>query len=102
MNLSKEKNSEYANLQILMSRLERWCHDLYPKFTLDATLQKIESMGSKSLVRQARKSFNQKKIFDRNTIKRIRLNELNEQLDNESDAVRRGDLQQSADVMIFC
>jgi len=83
MNLSKEKNSEYDNLQILMSRLERWCHDLYPKFPLDATLQKIESMGTKTLVR--------------NTIKRIRLNELNEQLDNESDAVRRGDLPQSAD-----
>ena len=51
MNLSKEKNSEYDNLQILMSRLERWCHDLYPKFPLDATLQKIESMGTKTLVR---------------------------------------------------
>ncbi|CAG5084004.1 Oidioi.mRNA.OKI2018_I69.PAR.g10521.t1.cds [Oikopleura dioica] len=84
MNLSKEKNSEYANLQILMSRLERWSHDLYPKFTLDATLQKIESMGTKSLVR--------------NTIKRIRLNELNEQLDNENDdSVRRGDVAQSAE-----
>jgi hypothetical protein len=103
MNLSKEKNSEYDNLQILMSRLERWCHDLYPKFPLDATLQKIESMGTKTLVRQVRAELKPKKyFFCRNTIKRIRLNELNEQLDNESDAVRRGDLPQSADVIIFC
>jgi hypothetical protein len=63
MNLSKEKNSEYDNLQILMSRLERWCHDLYPKFPLDATLQKIESMGTKTLVRQVRAELKPKKYF---------------------------------------
>jgi hypothetical protein len=68
--MSTEKDSEYKNLQTLMSRLERWTHQLYPKFQMDLCLAKIENMGKKSLVR--------------NTIKRVRSNEITDELDGRA------------------
>lgn len=67
MKPSTDKDSEYKNLKILMSRLERWTHQLYPKYQLDTSLAKIENMGTKSLVK--------------NTIRRIRTNEVTDELD---------------------
>merc|ERR1712050_704587 len=67
MELSKEKDSEYKNLTTLMARLERWTHQLYPKWQLDTTLAKIEKLGKKSMVK--------------NTINRIRTNEVTDELD---------------------
>jgi len=81
MKLSSEKDSEYKNLQVLMSRLERWTHQLYPKWQLDTSLAKIESMGNKGLVK--------------NTIRRIRTNEVLDELDGmgmpKEDVTRRGE-----------
>jgi len=86
MKLSKEKDSEYKNLQTLMSKLERWTHQLYPKYRMDTSLAKIESLGSKGLVR--------------NTLRRIRTNEITDELDGmgmPEVVTRRGDDEDSPD-----
>lgn len=85
--LSKEKDSEYKNLSIMMSKLERWTHQLYPKYRMDTSLAKIENMGSKALVK--------------NTIRRIRTNEVTDELDGigmPNVIVRRGEDDDDDDV----
>ena len=86
MKLSNEKDSEYKNLQTLMSKLERWTHQLYPKYRMETSLAKIESLGSKGLVR--------------NTLRRIRTNEITDELDGmgmPEVVARRGDDEDSQD-----
>ena len=80
MKVSQEKDSEYENLKMMMSRLERWTHQLYPKWQMDTTLQKIEALGTKNLVK--------------NNIKRIRTNEVSDHLDGmglPEEVNRRGE-----------
>ena len=80
MKLCQEKDSEYDNLKVIMSRLERWTHQLYPKWQMDTTLQKIENLGTKNLVK--------------NNIKRIRTNEVSDDLDGmglPEEVNRRGE-----------
>ena len=48
---SEAKNSEYENLDLFLSRLESWTHKLYPKWPRETTLQKIEMLGKKKVVR---------------------------------------------------
>jgi len=83
---SEAKNSEYENLDLFLSRLESWTHKLYPKWPRETTLQKIEMLGKKKVVR--------------NTLVRIRTNDPTDEfmkslvpganVDDE-DVVRRGD-----------
>lgn len=70
-----------------MSKLERWTHQLYPKYRMDTSLAKIENMGSKALVK--------------NTIRRIRTNEVTDELDGigmPNVIVRRGEDDDDDDV----
>jgi len=55
---STEPNSEYDNLDLFLSKMERWTHKLYPKWQMELTLRKIEVLGKKNYVK--------------NTVKRIR------------------------------
>merc|ERR1711935_230569 len=48
---STAKDAEYANLDLFMSRLERFTHQLYPKSTMEPTLFEIETLGKTGLVR---------------------------------------------------
>ncbi len=46
----KGKRHEKEDLNAVMCRLEQWAHRLFPKFTLDDTLHKIETLGHKKQV----------------------------------------------------
>ena len=48
---SEAKNSEYENLDLFLSRLESWTHKLYPKWPRETTLQKVEMLGKKNVVK---------------------------------------------------
>lgn len=45
------KGFEKSDLNQLMKRLEHWAHRLFPKFTFDDCLQKIENLGHKKEVK---------------------------------------------------
>ncbi|XP_049831102.1 protein TIPIN homolog [Schistocerca gregaria] len=45
------KGFEKSDLNQLMKRLEHWAHRLFPKFTFDDCLQKIETLGHKKEVK---------------------------------------------------
>ena len=46
---STAKDSEYNNLDLFMSRLERFTHKLMPKWPMEPTLYKIEKLGKTGL-----------------------------------------------------
>lgn len=82
---SEAKNSEYENLDLFLSRLESWTHQLFPKWPRETTLQKIEMLGKKKVVS--------------NTLARIRTNDPTDDFlkslvpdtKEDEDVVRRGD-----------
>uniref|UniRef100_H2ZC08 TIMELESS-interacting protein n=1 Tax=Ciona savignyi TaxID=51511 RepID=H2ZC08_CIOSA len=43
----KGKGHELEDLDIIMNKLEHWAHRLYPKFTFDDCMEKIEALGHK-------------------------------------------------------
>lgn len=46
----KGKGYEKEDLDMVMTRLEQWTHRLFPKFTFDDTLEKVEQLGRKKIV----------------------------------------------------
>lgn len=46
----KGKGHEEQDLNTVMHSLHHWCHRLYPKFTFDDTLERIETLGTKKPV----------------------------------------------------
>ncbi|XP_078483697.1 TIMELESS-interacting protein [Ciona intestinalis] len=43
----KGKGHEFKDLDMLMGKIEHWAHRLYPKYTFDDCLEKIEALGHK-------------------------------------------------------
>lgn len=77
---SEGKHSEYENLDLFLSRLESWTHKLFPRWPRETTLQKIELLAKKNIVK--------------NTLSKIRTNDPTDhfllEAENEKDVVRRG------------
>lgn len=46
----KGKGHEKEDLDLVMNRMQQWCHRLFPKYTFDDTLKKIETLGHKTQV----------------------------------------------------
>lgn len=58
----KGKGYEEQDLNLLMKTYEYWCHRLFPKFSFDDCLARIEKLGSKKVV-QVRHSSNKKPVL---------------------------------------
>jgi len=46
----KGKNHELQDLDLLMGRMQHWAHRLFPSYTFDDCLEKLEKLGSKKNV----------------------------------------------------
>lgn len=44
----KGKGHESEDLNVIMNRLEQWTHRLFPRYTFDDTLDKLEKLGKKN------------------------------------------------------
>lgn len=44
----KGKGHESEDLNVVMNRLEQWTHRLFPRYTFDDTLDKLEKLGKKN------------------------------------------------------
>lgn len=44
------RGHERADLRLLMSTLEHWCHRLLPSMTFDCALERLEKLGSSKAV----------------------------------------------------
>lgn len=44
------RGHEQQDLDTVMNALQHWCHRLYPKFTVDDTIEQIEKLGTKKSV----------------------------------------------------
>uniref|UniRef100_A0A915J043 TIMELESS-interacting protein n=1 Tax=Romanomermis culicivorax TaxID=13658 RepID=A0A915J043_ROMCU len=64
---SKGKGDEFEDLTIIMTKLEHWAHRLYPKFTFDDFLWKMENLGSKKSVQVALHLIREKHTRPRST-----------------------------------
>ena len=48
-----EEGKELENIDEFMNNMERWCHNMYPKWQLDHCLEKIERLGVKMPIKNA-------------------------------------------------
>ena len=59
------KSDELENLNHYFHNMERWCHNMYPKWQLDMCLEKIERLGQKKAVQVAMTKLRQgESLFD--------------------------------------
>lgn len=59
----KGKGFEEQDLNLLMKTYEYWCHRLFPKFSFDDCLAKIEKLGTKKAVQVSFVLLNKKHLF---------------------------------------
>jgi len=60
-----KEGNELENLNHFFHNMERWCHNMYPKWQLDMCLEKIERLGQKKSVQVAMTKLRQgENLFD--------------------------------------